>query len=92
MRVGEPLATKVWHWVGFAPNYIVQDPITCILKRRADAENIVIAAYDPNCAMRLENSTCGFQPIAGELVIDREAVELVPMIIDRIHFGIIRPM
>ena len=89
MRVGEAAALEIGHGIGLAPHHIVQDPEAQILQRRADAENIVIGADHPDGAAVLQHPPRGGQPFAGEAVIVGEAVELVPMIVDRIDLGLV---
>ena len=92
MRVGKALAAEIRHRVRLAPNHIIQDPIARILQGCADSENIVIASNHPDRAIGLENASCRFQPVAGERVIGCKAVELIPVIVNRIHLGVIRAM
>ena len=91
MRVGEALAAEVRHRVGLAPHDVVQDPEAEILQDRADAEDVVIGADHPERAVVLQHAPrCG-QPGAGEAVIVGEAGELVPVVVDRVDLGIVRP-
>jgi len=85
MRIGKALAAKVRHRVRLAPHHVVQDPETRILQCGTNAENIVIAANNPDRAIGFQQTPRGFQPFAGKLVIDGKAGKLVPRIIDRIH-------
>ena len=84
--VGQPFATEVWHWVGFAPDDVVENPEALVLQLVAHAEHVVIGADDPDCAVWFQKASGRSEPFAGELVIDREAIKLVPCIIDRINF------
>ena len=52
MRVGEARALEVRHGVGLAPDHVVQDPEAQVLQRRADAEDVVVAADHPEGARR----------------------------------------
>jgi hypothetical protein len=59
MGIGQTLAAKVRHRVGFAPDDIVQDPKTLILQRGPDPKEVVIRADYPNspgawCALVVE--------------------------------------
>ncbi len=47
VRIGEAAAAEIRHRVGFAPDDVVEDPEAEILEDRADAENVVIGADDP---------------------------------------------
>ena len=87
MGIGEAGATKIRHRIGFAPNNIVQNPIAEILQGRADAENIMIRADNPQRAGRLQHPLGLAQPRAGEAVISREIVKFIPIIGHRIDFG-----
>ena len=50
----------------------------------------MIAADDPKRAVILQDPAALGQPFASELVVGRKALELVPVIIDRIDLGIVR--
>ena len=89
MRIGEAAAPEIRHRIGLAPDHVIQNPEAQILQRRADAENIVIGADHPDRAGVLQHPPRRRQPFAGEAVIIGEAVELVPMIVDRIHLGLV---
>ena len=84
MGVGEAGAAEVRHRVGLAPDDVVEDPEVRVLQQRADAEDVVIAADHPDRAVVLEDAARLGQPVAGEVVVDGEAVELVPVVVDRI--------
>ena len=84
MGVGEARAAKVRHRVGLAPHHVVENPEFRILQQRADAEDVVIAADHPDGAVVLQHAPRLGEPVAGEVVIDSEAVKLVPRIVDRI--------
>ena len=84
MRVGEAGAAEIGHRVGLAPDDVVQDPEVGVLQQRADAVDVVIAADHPDRAVVLQDAARLGQPFAGEIVVDREAVELVPIVVDSI--------
>ena len=90
MRVGKSRALKIGHWVGFAPNDVVQNPISSVLHRRANAKDIVVAANHPKRAIGLQNTPRFGQPFAGECVINRKACKLVPFIVDGVDLAIVR--
>jgi hypothetical protein len=69
--------------VSWAPDDVVQDPEAQILHDRADAEDVVVGADDPDRAVRLQDAARGEQPGTGEGVIGGEALELVPFVVDR---------
>jgi hypothetical protein len=54
--------------------------IAQILDRRADLEDVVIAADHPDRCRVLQDAARFLQPFAGELVVGGEAVELVPIV------------
>ncbi len=89
MGIGQTLATEIRHRVRLAPNHVVEDPEALVLKFGAHAENVVIAADHPDRAVGLQKTAGRRKPIAGEFVIDLEAVELIPMIVNGIDLGII---
>ncbi|MNQ96361.1 hypothetical protein D3C85_1119620 [compost metagenome] len=91
VRIGEARALEVRHRVGLAPDDVVQHPEAQVLHRRAQAEDVVIAADDPERALVLQHPAAFGQPGAGEGVIGGEAVELVPVVVDRIDLGVVRP-
>jgi hypothetical protein len=91
MRVGEAAALEVGHGIGFAPHHVIEDPEAQVLQRGADAENVVIGADHPQRAGILQAAARRHQPFAGEAVIDFKGTELVPMIVDRIHLGLVGP-
>src|SRR3546814_18426510 len=81
MRVGEARALEIGHRVRLAPYDIVEDPISLILQRGADAGNIVIAADHPDAAAGFQDALRLLQPGMGEALVSGEAVELVPIIV-----------
>src|SRR3546814_14950437 len=87
MRVGEARALEIGHRVRLAPDDVVEDPIIIVLERGADAEDIVIAPDHPDAAVRLQNAPRFLQPGMGEAIVSREAVELVPIIVDRVDLA-----
>ncbi len=70
VRVGEALALEVRHRVGLAPDDVVQQPEAQILQRRADAEDVVVAADHPQRALGLEHAARRGEPGAGEGIVD----------------------
>ena len=87
MRVGEAAAAEIRHRVGLAPDDVVEDPEAEVLQRRADAEDVVIGADDPERRVRLQHAAAGGEPGAGEVVIGRKARELVPVVVDRVDLA-----
>src|ERR1019366_9037708 len=92
MRVGEAAAAEIRHWIGLAPDHIVEDPEPEIMHHRADAEDVVVRPDHPDGAGRLQYAPAGGEPALGEGVIAREAVELVPVVGDRIDMRVIRAL
>ena len=91
MGVGEAGAAEVGHRVRLAPHDVVQDPEAGVLEQRADAEDVVVAADHPDRAVVLEDSPRLAEPGAAELVVGGEAVELVPVVVDRIDPAALGP-
>jgi hypothetical protein len=91
MRVGEPGALEVRHRVGLAPDDVVEDPEAQVLERRADPEDVVIAADHPQGAVVFQDAAAFLQPGLGEGVVGLEALELVPVVVDRVDLGVVRP-
>ena len=89
MRVGEALAAEVWHRVRLAPDHVVQHPEPSVLNRCADAENVVIAADHPDCAIRFQNSFGFVQPGLRKGVIRRKARKAIPFIVDSVHSAVV---
>ena len=52
----------------------------------------MVATNDPNRTIWFQKATCGLKPCSREFIISTKAAELVPVIINRIHFGIIGTM
>ena len=71
VRVGEALALEVRHRVGLAPHDVVQQPEAQVLQRRADAEDVVVAADHPQRALGLQHAARRGQPGAGEGIVAR---------------------
>lgn len=90
VRVGKSRTLKIGHWVGFSPNDVVQNPISSVLHRRANAENIMVTANHPQRAVRLQNTPRLGQPFTGKFVINRKACKFVPFIVDGIDLAIVR--
>jgi len=91
MRIGEARAAEIGHRVRLAPDDVVHDPEAEILHRRADAEDVVIGADDPDRAGVLQHAPRRRHPVAREFVIDLEAGELVPVVIDGVDPGLVGP-
>jgi len=51
----------------------------------------VIAADHPDRAVVFEYAPRLLEPVAGEIVVSSEAVELIPFIVDRIDPAALRP-
>ena len=85
----EPAAAEVRHRVGLAPDDVVEDPEAEILHRGADAEDVVVGADHPDRAVRLQHPASRQQPGAGKGVVGCEAVELVPVVVDRVDLGLV---
>ena len=90
MGVGKAAATEIWHRVGLAPDHIIEDPVANILERRAHAENIVIAADNPEGAGGFQHAFRGGQPGLGETVISGQIIKPVPGLINPINPAMIR--
>jgi hypothetical protein len=52
----------------------------------------VIAADHPQAPARLQNPAAGFEPGAGELIVGREAAELIPVVVDAIDAAVVGPI
>ncbi len=91
MRIGEAPPAKVRHGIGLAPDHVVEHPEAEILQRRADAEDVVIAADDPQRAGWLQHAAAGGKPVAGEGVVGGEASELVPIVVDGVDAAVVGP-
>ena len=97
VRVGEALALEVRHRVGLAPHDVVQQPEAEVLQRRADAEDVVVAADHPQRALGLEHAPRRAEPGAGEGIVARKACpegirglgELVPVVVDRVDAAVV---
>src|SRR5690606_35697023 len=92
MRILDTAAAGARHWVGLAPAYPVQDPEAEILHLGADPEDIVVSPYDPDRPAGFQHSPRSQQPGACQGIISLEALELVPMVIDSIDLGLVRPV
>ena len=92
MGVGEPSTAKVRHGIVFPPNNIIEHPVAQILQRRADPKDVMIAANDPKRSVGLQHPAGSSQPIPAELVIGGKALKLIPVIVNGIYLGIVRPM
>ncbi|MNL46547.1 hypothetical protein D3C87_1692700 [compost metagenome] len=84
MRIGEARAAEIGHWIGLAPDDVVEHPEPKVLQNRADAEDVVIGPDHPHGPVGLQQPPGRRHPGASEFVVMGEAVELVPIIIDRI--------
>ena len=91
MGVGEARAPEVGHRIGLAPDDVVQDPEFRVLQQRADAVDIVVAADHPNGAVVLQDAARFGQPLAREIVVCRQAVELVPIVVASIDLAAFGP-
>jgi hypothetical protein len=89
VRVGEAAAAKIRHWIRLAPDHVIQDPETEVLKDGAHAENIVIGADDPERRGRLHHALAGLEPGLSEGVVFAERVELVPVVVHSVDPGIV---
>jgi hypothetical protein len=92
MRVGEAFAAKIRHWVGLAPDHIIEDPKAQVLQNRADAKNIVIAANDPQTALGFEDAFGFAQPGTGKFIITGKSIEAVPIVVNTSHLAVVGTM
>ena len=90
MRVGEARALEIGHRVDLAPDDVVEDPEAFILQDGANAEDVVVAADDPERAIGLQDAAGFGEPGARKLVIGFQAVKLVPVIVDGIDTAAFR--
>ena len=87
MSVRKAHPSKVGHGIRLDPHDVVQEPESQILHDRPDAINVVIRADNPDRTRLFQHTqTCG-EPLAREFIIFLEIAELIPTIVDRIHFG-----
>ena len=89
VRILEAAAAKIRHRIGLAPDDVVEDPEAEILHGGADPEDVVVGADHPDRAAGLEHPAHRQQPGAGEGVIGRKTVELVPVVVDRIDLRLV---
>ena len=90
MGVGQPSAAEVRHRVRLDPHDVVQNPKALILKRGAEAEDVVVGADHPDRPIGLQDPARFAQPRQGEGVVFSEAREFVPVLIDAVDFRIVR--
>src|SRR6516165_5610869 len=74
MRVGESAPAEIRHRIRFAPDHVVENPKFEILHDRADAENIVIRADDPDGRRRLHHATAA----ASQRLVKSSYAEKLP--------------
>ncbi len=86
MGVLETRAFEVWHWIGLAPDDVVQDPEALVLQSRADAEDVMVRTDHPDGAGVGKAATSCGQPSLGKGVIGCEISKLVPVVIDASNF------
>ena len=91
MGVGEAPAAKIRHWIGFAPDNIVQDPKLLILQDRTGPKNIVVGADHENRRVPLHGSARAIEPCPGKIVVIGKARKLVPIVVDAIDEALVRP-
>src|SRR5262249_20631226 len=92
VSVGKASPAKVRHWIRFAPYDIIEDPVSGVLKERADPEDIVVGADDPERCRRLHHPAAGEEPGAREFVVGLEACESIPIVVDGVHARIVRTL
>jgi hypothetical protein len=83
---------EIRHRIRLAPDHVVEDPEAKVLHDRADTEDVVIGADDPNGRRRFHHAPASRQPGLREIVVGREARELVPVVIDGIDARIVRAL
>ncbi len=91
VRVGEAAAAEIRHRVRLAPDDVVEQPEAEILQRRADAENVVVAADHPERAVLPQQPAALGEPLAGEGVVGGEVGEAVPLVVDAVDEAVIGP-
>src|SRR3546814_6920193 len=70
-------ALEIGHRVRLAPDDVVENPIPLVLKRCADAEDIVIAADHPDAAAGFQDALRFLEPRMREAVVgDRKSTRL----------------
>lgn len=87
VRVGKTDAAKIRHRIIFDPQDVVENPEAQVLHDRADAIDVVIRADDPERACVFQHALTRAQPTACELIVSFEILELIPAVVDRVHFG-----
>src|SRR5213078_1138086 len=92
MRVGEAAAAEIRHRVGLAPDDVVEDPETEILQCRADPEDVVVGADDPQPAIWLQQAPARPEPSMAEPVVFVEPGELVPIVVDPVDPAVVWSM
>src|SRR3546814_12018878 len=85
-------ALEIGHRVRLAPDDVVENPIPLVLKRCADAEDIVIAADHPDAAAGFQDALRFLEPRMREAVVGGEAVEFVPLIVAVVDLAAVRTM
>src|SRR3546814_1841814 len=85
-------ALEIGHRVRLAPDDVVENPIPLVLKRCADAEDIVIAADHPDAAAGFQDALRFLEPRMREAVVGGEAVEFVPIIVDGVDLAAVWTM
>src|SRR6516164_3770936 len=70
VSVGKASPAKVWHRIRFTPYDIIEDPVSGVLKERADPEDIVVGSDDPERCRRLHHPAAGEEPGARAIVVD----------------------
>ncbi len=91
MGIGKARALEVRHRVGLAPDDVVQDPEAQVLNGGPQAEHVMIAADHPDRAFGFQHPAAFLQPGTAKAVIGGKALELVPVVIDRIDLGVVGP-
>src|SRR3954447_2933952 len=91
VSICEAGTAEVWHRVRLAPDDIVEDPEIRVLQQRSNPVDVVIASNHPDRAVFLEPPPCLLEPVASEVVVAREAFELVPVIIDGVDAAAFGP-
>lgn len=73
------------------PYHIIENPITEIHHYSASTKNVVVATNNPDCPGVFQHTTAFSKPSRRKIVIGLHIIKFVPLVINRINYGLVRP-
>src|SRR5690606_38383269 len=92
MCVRKAPSAEIGHGVRFPPDDVIENPEAGVLQRRPDAEDVVVAADNPERPIWFQKPASLGKPATCKAVVGRKVMETIPSILDAVHPRVVGPM